>query len=69
MADDESTGTEMSATTGAPPCPKCEAAMFATTRWMRTHELNMTSARPIVRDHDVPVWRCMRCTNELPREV
>lgn len=58
-------GTDITATTDAPPCPKCGAATFATNRRMRTHDLDGASA--IARDHLHPVWRCMRCANEVPR--
>lgn len=67
MADDETTGTEVSALEGAPKCPKCEAQMFATTRKMRVHDMGGASA--IARDQIHPVWRCMRCQNEIPREA
>lgn len=67
MADDETTGTEVSALEGAPQCPKCEAQMFATTRKMRVHDMGGASA--IARDQIHPVWRCMRCQNEIPREA
>ncbi len=66
MAENETTSTEISATEGAPPCPKCGAATFATTRKMRTHDLDGASA--VARDRMHPVWRCMRCTTEIPRE-
>ena len=56
----------VSATTDAPPCPKCGAVTFATTRTMRVHDLDGASA--IARDKKVPVYRCMRCQNEVPRE-
>ncbi|MFZ4756086.1 MAG: hypothetical protein ACOYL4_08755 [Miltoncostaeaceae bacterium] len=58
---------ETSAATDAPPCEKCGAVTFATTRTMRTHDLDGASA--IARDRKVPVWRCMRCTNEVAREA
>jgi len=67
MADDETTGTEVSALEGAPKCPKCEAQMFATTRKMRVHDMGGASA--VARDQVHPVWRCMRCQNEIPREA
>ena len=57
----------ISATTDAPPCPKCGATTFATTRTMRVHDLDGASA--IARDRKVPVYRCMRCQNEVPREA
>lgn len=66
MADNES-GTDISVTTDAPPCPKCGAATFATTRRMRTHILEGATAVP--RDHSHPVWRCMRCSNEVMRST
>ncbi len=59
--------SETSAATDAPPCEKCGAVTFATTRTMRTHDLDGASA--IARDRKVPVWRCMRCTNEVAREA
>ena len=59
--------SETSAATDAPPCEKCGALTFATTRTMRTHDLDGASA--IARDRKVPVWRCMRCTNEVAREA
>ena len=66
MAEQETSGTDISATEGAPPCPKCGAATFATTRKMRTHDLD--GASPVARDRFHPVWRRMRCSNEVPRE-
>jgi hypothetical protein len=33
---------------------------------MRVHDLD--GASPIARDKKVPVYRCMRCQNEVPRE-
>ena len=59
--------SETSAATDAPPCEKCGAVTFATSRTMRTHDLDVASA--IARDRKVPVWRCMRCTNEVAREA
>ncbi|MCX6409627.1 MAG: hypothetical protein NT143_04180 [Actinobacteria bacterium] len=59
--------SETSATTDAPPCEKCGAVTFATKRTMRTHDRD--GASPIARDRKVPVWRCMRCTNEVAREA
>ena len=66
MADTEQ-NLELSATEGAPACPKCGAATFATIRTMRVHDLDGASA--IARDRKVPVYRCMRCRNEIPREA
>lgn len=68
MAENEQsdTGTGISATDGAPPCVKCDAATFATQRKMRTHDLD--GASPIARDNMYPVWRCMRCAYEVPRQ-
>jgi hypothetical protein len=68
MADNETseTVTDLSATEGAPPCVKCGAATFATQRKMRTHDLD--GASPIARDSTHPVWRCMRCAYEVPRQ-
>ncbi len=63
MAENE----ETSATTDAPACPKCGAVTFATMRTMRAHDHG--GASPITRDKTVPVWRCMRCANEVAREV
>jgi hypothetical protein len=34
---------------------------------MRVHDLD--GASPIARDKKVPVYRCMRCQNEVPREA
>ena len=36
--------SETSAATDAPPCEKCGAVTFATTRTMRTHDLDGASA-------------------------
>ncbi len=66
MAENDTTSTETSAIEGAPPCPKCEAQMFATTRKMRVHDMGGASA--VARDLVFPVWRCMRCQTEVPRE-
>ena len=65
MAENE-TATYISATEGAPPCVKCGAATLATQRKMRTHDLD--GASPIARDNTHPVWRCMRCAYEVPRQ-
>jgi hypothetical protein len=40
--------------------------MFATTRKMRVHDMGGASA--VARDLVFPVWRCMRCQTEVPRE-
>lgn len=64
---EEKTSTDVSALEGAPECPKCGAAMFATQRKMRTHDLD--GASPVARDREHPVWRCMRCQNEIPRQA
>ncbi len=53
--------------TDAPVCPKCGAVTFGTTRTMRVHDHGGGS--PVTRDNKVPVWRCMRCSNEVAREV
>lgn len=66
MAENETSTTGDSALAGAPPCPKCDGQMFATTRKMRVHD--MGGASPVARDNVFPVWRCMRCQNEIPRE-
>lgn len=52
-------------TTTPPACPKCGAATFPTTRTMRTHDIEQ--GRAIARDKEHDVWRCMRCTTEIPR--
>ncbi len=67
MAENETSGTEINALDGAPECPKCGSQTFATQRRMRTHDLG--GASPVARDQDHPVWRCMRCANEMPREA
>lgn len=63
----EETSAEVSALEGAPECPRCGAATFATQRTMRTHDLD--GASPVARDREHPVWRCMRCQNEIPRQA
>lgn len=65
MAENDTT-TSINALEGAPSCPKCDAQMFATTRKMRIHDMGGASA--VARDHVYPVWRCMRCQNEIARE-
>lgn len=59
---EESTG----ATGTPPPCERCGAATFATTRVMKTHGLQAGKAIP--HERAVPVWRCMRCSMESPRQ-
>jgi hypothetical protein len=48
-----------------PACERCGARTYPSTRKMLSHDISSGQAVP--REKVVDVWRCPRCSREMPR--